>query len=561
MLDLILGPFLEYGPLGDLNKTSVDGKKEVWYNSKTDITFGDSNTWLIGLGRTTNICGPDIKVVADWTFIEELLSEKFNHKFSGALGQTIGALLFGVGGASDVLFGVKNLINYGDTQDTTVIRKHTAPLEIKIFKDKLNAGESLFPTDLVLLIVLPYLLLLTMVVTIRFANMQVGVFAEESTREKVAKALSVLAPLVESRWIALLLVYEKLTYTAKQLKESTIEIAQKIKDLQDFVQDTTAKLTAQATNILITDEVKKEIEAQTEIINEYLSGNTKHTKNEFEKAIDSLKISAPLLGPLSQEYKRSNSRLDSSYLKLTYNAIEAIQLNATEVESDPLTGNLLKVKSNSFFNLTPTALDFKAPGTLFQFGKISSQEGSINISFSGSENNAFMKLGADGSSLSNITIRNEDLQIQSGKTNNENPTIKLKEGSLKIRCGPALTGPQILFDNGKVTITAGEQILGAGPKFVMTNDSIELKVGELSALKITSDGVEIKCGEAASTKWSVAGVKMKAAESEINALLAAVDCKTAILKLESEAIGDIKALALQLNANTMLALKAALKMY
>jgi hypothetical protein len=54
---------------------------------------------------------------------------------------------------------------------------------------------------------------------------------------------------------------------------------------------------------------------------------------------------------------------------------------------------------------------------------------------------------------------------------------------------------------------------------------------------------------------------MKAAESEINALLAAVDCKTAILKLESEAIGDIKALALQLNANTMLALKAALKMY
>jgi hypothetical protein len=345
------------------------------------------------------------------------------------------------------------------------------------------------------------------------------------------------------------------------LKESTIEIAQKIKDLQDFVQDTTAKLTAQATNILITDEVKKEIEAQTEIINEYLSGNTKHTKNEFEKAIDSLKISAPLLGPLSQEYKRSNSRLDSSYLKLTYNAIEAIQLNATEVESDPLTGNLLEVKSNSFFNLTPTALDFKAPGTLFQFGKISSQEGSINISFSGSENNAFMKLGADGSSLSNITIRNEDLQIQSGKTNNENPTIKLKEGSLKIRCGPALTGPQILFDNGKVTITAGEQILGAGPKFVMTNDSIELKVGELSALKITSDGVEIKCGEAASTKWSVAGVKMKAAESEINALLAAVDCKTAILKLESEAIGDIKALALQLNANTMLALKAALKMY
>jgi hypothetical protein len=268
-----------------------------------------------------------------------------------------------------------------------------------------------------------------------------------------------------------------------------------------------------------------------------------------------------LLGPLSQEYKRSNSRLDSSYLKLTYNAIEAIQLNATEVVSDPVTKKLTRVKSNSSFNLTPTALDFKAPGTLFQFGKIDSQEGSINISFSGSENNAFMKLGADGKSLSNITIRNDTLLIQSGKTNNENPTIKLKEGSLKIRCGPALTGPQILFDNGKVTITAGEQTLGTGPKFVMTNDSIELKVGEFSALKITSTGVEIKCGETASTNWSAAGVKMKAAESEINALVAAVDCTAAIIKSQSEAMGDIKALVLQLNANTMLALKAALKMY
>jgi hypothetical protein len=279
MLDLILAPLLEYTNLGKYtHNVEKDGKskEELWYSSATNITFGDSNTWLIGLGRTTNICGPEIKVVADWTFIEELISKKMEHY------PITQALLFGVGGASDVLFGVKNLINYGDTQDTTVIRKHTAPLEIKIFKDKLKAGE-LFPTSLGALILLPYLILLTMVVTIRFANMQVGVFAEESTREKVAKALSVLAPLVESRWIALLLVYEKLTHTAKQLEESTIEIKEKIKKLQDFVKDTTAKLKAQATNILITDEVKNEIEAQTEIINQYLLDNTTHTKNDFEK--------------------------------------------------------------------------------------------------------------------------------------------------------------------------------------------------------------------------------------------------------------------------------------
>jgi|GEM_PF-4086458 len=559
MLDLILAPLLEYTNLGKYtHEVEKDGKskEEFWYSSATNITFGDSNTWLIGLGRTTNICGPDIKVVADWTFIEELLSEKFNHKFSGAVGQTIGALLFGVGGASDVLFGVKNLINYGNTQDTTVIRKHTTPLEIKIFKDQ-SADHTLYPPSLGALILLPYLILLTMVVTIRFANMQVGVFAEESTREKVAKALSVLAPLVESRWIALLLVYEKLTYTAKQLKESTIEIQKKIVDLQAFVTDTTAKLNAQATNILITDEVKKEIKDQTKIINEYLKDNTRHAKNVFEKAIDSLKISAPLLGSLSQEYKRSNSRLDSSYHKLTYNAIEAIQLNATEVESDPKTGNLIKVKSKSSFNLTPTLIDFDSAGTKFQFGEVDSRKGSINITFS--ENDGFMRLGADGKSLSNMTIRNDTLLIQSGKTNNKNPTIELKEGSLMLRCGPAFIGPEILITDTEVKIKVGADATGSS--FVMTNDSIELKVGELSALKITSAGVEIKCGEAVSTKWSVAGVKMKAAESEINALLAEFDSKAAIIKSQSEAIGDIKALALQLNANTMLALKAALKMY
>ena len=566
MLDLILAPLLEYTNLGKYTQNvEKDGKskEELWYNSATNITFGDSNTWLIGLGRTTNICGPDIKVVADWTFIEELLSEPFNHKFSGAVGQTIGALLFGVGGASDVLFGVKNLINYGDTQDTTVIRKHTAPLEIKIFKDKLKAGESLFPTDLVLLIVLPYLLLLTMVVTIRFANMQVGVFAEESTREKVAKALSVLAPLVESRWIALLLVYEKLTYTADQLEKSKAKLDKDVAEFKDTFIDNLNKLTAQAKNVLITGQLKIDIDAQFNIIKEYLNDSASHSEKEVRDAMDALKESAPFLGNPHEEHTVSNFPLDSSYRKLTYNAIEAIQLNATEVEYSPVTGRS-KVKSKSSFNLTPTALDFKAPGTLFQFGKIGSQEGSINISFTGSEKNAFMKLGADGSSLSNITIQKEALLIQSGSSNNENPTIDMSEGSLKIRCGPALMGPQILFDNGKVTITAGEQMLGAGPKFVMTNDSIELTVGNgpaQSALKISSTGVEIKSGEAASTKWSVAGVKMKAAESEINALLAAFDSKAAMIKLESEAIGDIKALALQLNANTMLALKAALKMY
>jgi hypothetical protein len=557
MLDLILGPFLEYGPLGDLNKTSVDGKKEVWYNSKTDITFGDSNTWLIGLGRTTNICGPDIKVVADWTFIEELLSEKFNHKFSGAVGQTIGALLFGVGGASDVLFGVKNLINYGNTQDTTVIRKHTAPLEIKIFKDK-SADDTLYPPSLGALILLPYLILLTMVVTIRFANMQVGVFAEESTREKVAKALSVAAPLVESRWIALLLVYEKLTYSASELKKSKANFEADIKKFKENVKINLQKLAGQANNIVITAKLKK-IEIQNKIIAEYLDDSKKHSEEEVKKARDYIIQVDPHLGEPHWEYKHSNFPLTLSYPKLTHKVNNAILLTAIKEEFDTLTSSV-KVKSKSSFNLTPTLIDFDSAGTKFQFGELDSQKGSINITFS--ENDGFMRLGADGKSLSNITIRKEALLIQSGSSNNENPTIEMSEGSLKIRCGPAFTGPVILFENDTLTISAGEQILGAGPKFVMTNDSIELTVGigpAQSALKISSTGVEIKSGEATSTKWSPTSIDMAAAENKIKLGLIELQENAVMLKQNTVAIAEIKAMILMLKGDPALKLDAIIK--
>jgi hypothetical protein len=210
--------------------------------------------------------------------------------------------------------------------------------------------------------------------------------------------------------------------------------------------------------------------------------------------------------------------------------------------------------------LTPTALDFKAPGTLFQFGKIGSQEGSINISFSGSENNAFMKLGADGKSLSNMTIRNDTLLIQSGKTNNKNPTIELKEGSLKLRCGTVVTNPEILITDTEVKIKVGADATGSS--FVMTKDSIELTVGigpAQSALKISSTGVEIKSGEATSTKWSPKSIDMAAAETKMKLDLTETQQNTIRLKQNAAFKAEIKAALLMLKGDPALKLDAILK--
>jgi len=546
MLDLIIGPFLEYGPLGDLNKTSVDGKNEVWYNSKIDITFGDTTSWLIGLGRMTNISGPDLKVVADWSFIFELIPEPTNKALRWGK-----SLLLGAGGATDLILGGKDSLNYGHTQDTNIIRKNAAPLEIKIFKDKLKAGESLFPKALIALIVLPYLTLLTIVVTSRFAYMQVGAFSEKNLREQVRGALNLSAPLIESRWVACLHLYETYTYTSGELKKLTAKLKKDVDDAQETMENHSYKLAAEAKNILIVDPaiLRAQIEDQTNLIQDHLSKTAKQTKDALEKASDTLKISVSLLGDPKREYKNTNTIIDTSCFALNYNVLDQIRLAATE-------------ELTSFLEITPDTINLSSAGTSFNFGQIGATKGIIDICFS--DDRGRIKLGADGNSLSHMIIRKESLLIQSGKTKNENPTIELKEGSLKIRCGPALMGRQILFDNDKVTITAGDQtpLIGTGPKFIMTNDSIELTVGNgpaQSSLKISSAGIEIKAGPSASTQWSSTGINMKAAENQIEIGLADLKQQAIMLQQNTDAVAKIKSVLSNLDVSAIEKTNAALR--
>jgi hypothetical protein len=546
-----IGPFLEYTSLGDRNKTSVDGKDEVWYNSKTDITFGDSNTWLIGLGRITNICGPDIKVVADWTFIEEIieekLSEKFNHKLSGAVGQTIGALIFGVGGASDVLFGVKNLINYGNTQDTTVIRKHTAPLEIKIFKDK-STDDTLYPPSLGALILLPYLILLTMVVTIRFANMQVGVFAEKSTREKVAKALSVAAPLVESRWIALLLVYEKLTYTADELKKVKDKIKAKIAELRKAIAAGEKKIKATGVNSILPEATKNDLEDSILVCERDIFFIKDHEEADLKSATDVL---ATLLknGDISQEYKTSNTGLASSYKWLSYDAEETIYLSVgkpPKYSSMQLNPESIKMKLVSGNGINTATLNLS---------ETDNDGGKVDIKCSGDD--GYINLEMAGNDLAKLKISKNTVSIQGGSDNTKNPLIKLEDDKITLRCGNVVTNPEILITDTEVKIKVGADQIGSS--FVMTNDSIELKVGELSALKITSAGIEIKSGEATSTKWSPKSIDMAAAETKMKLDLTETQQNTIRLKQNAAFKAEIKAALLMLKGDPALKLDAILK--
>ena len=556
MLDLILGPVLEYTNLGKYTQKVVgnDGKStEVpWYSSQTNITFGDSNTWLIGLGRTTNICGPEIKVVADWTFIEELLYEKVKHSFDyspGKFGQTVEALLFGAGGASDVLLGVKNFINYGDTQDTTVIRKHTAPLEIKIFKDKLEKDESLFPTDLLALILAPYLILLALVVTIRLANMQIGVFSDKDRREKVAEAIGVAAPLVESRWIALLLVYEKVTYTAAELKKVTEKIKAKIIELKAAITEGAQKASAIGVNLILP--TTREVDLKQSIVDceKTIADITHHEVEDLKKANDALAVL--LKDDISQEYKKSNIGLAYSYPWLSYDAKETIYLRVGEP------------KPYSSMQLKPEWIQMKLVSekrdtATLDLAETAEKGGKIDIKCSGDD--GFINLETAGNDLTKLNISKNTVLIQGGSDNTKNPSIKLKDDKITLRCGTAVINPEILITDTEVKIKVGTDEIGSS--FVMTNDSIELTVGTgpaQSALKISSTGVEIKSGEATSTKWSPTSIKMAAAENKIEIGLAELKQQAIVLNQNTEAIAKIKAILLELKGEPAFKLEALIK--
>lgn len=540
MLDIIIGSCLEYTNLGKYSQ-KISGKEELWYNSKVDITFGDTTSWLIGLGRITNICGPDVKIIADWGFIFELIPAPY------LANQIAQAILMGTGGSTDVIFGTKDLINYGHTQDTNIIRKNAAPLEIKIFKDKLKAGESLFPKALIALIVLPYLTLLTIVVTSRFAYMQVGVFSEKTLRDEVRGALNLSAPLIESRWVACLHLYEKYTYTSGELKKLTAKLKKDIDDAQETMENHSYKLAAEAKNILIVDPatLSKNIQDQTNLIQDHLSKTAKQTKDALEKASDTLKISVSLLGDPKREYKNTNTIIDTSCFALNYNVLDHIRLAATE-------------KSTSFLEITPDTINLASAGTAFHFGEIGARKGIIDIRFS--DDRGSIKLGAAGKSLSNMTIRNDSILIQSGKTNTKNPIIELSEGKLELRCGPAVTNPEIVIENDKVTIKVGAK--GLGSSFVMTDDSIELAVGvpgAQSSLTIKADGIEIKKGLATSTKWDAAGINMKVAESELGINMAQIKNEAAMAKENTEAIKSLKSTLKTLDVSSLDTIKTGLQ--
>jgi hypothetical protein len=176
--------------------------QESWVNSKFDILFGSSDSWNIGYGRNTHVFGPDLKVIADWSYLSSKLFGLLPPK------NPIGSgLVFGSGGATDFIMGDKGLLNYWG-MNFTVERKAEAN-----FESKFPAQGKFFktmPWALWAGVILGFTALLGSIIAARVIYMTSG-----DPKNLATKIIKSTVPAIESRWVGVIKGYEKLIFLKK----------------------------------------------------------------------------------------------------------------------------------------------------------------------------------------------------------------------------------------------------------------------------------------------------------------------------------------------------------
>lgn len=182
--------------------STIAGKEENWNNSSFNILFGSNDSWTIGLGRNTHVIGPDLKVIADWTYLET----KLIGFFGGAkLGPKLGGVIFGSGGATDVILGDKGLLNYYG-QNFTAERKSGPKFEYK--------DEKGLPLLVSVPLLIGFVALSAAIIAARVVYM--------TTRDPQHLAVRILksaVPVLETRWVGLIQGIEKGLFAASEVEK------------------------------------------------------------------------------------------------------------------------------------------------------------------------------------------------------------------------------------------------------------------------------------------------------------------------------------------------------
>ncbi len=565
MIDLIFAPLLEFGPLGNLNNTTIsmpnsDGtmsqKAAVWYNSQSTILFGDSCSWLIGLGRMTNVCGPDLKVICDWTIAVEWIPgvSQLSSKFPNFYGAVMGT-----GGSTDVILGGKDLFNYGATTDVAFTRKKYPSIKVEKYEwvkngDKWNINfENYFPGILKAAVFFPYLLLLSSVVTARLAYMQVGVFSNQAIRDQLQKWVSMTVPLIESRWVSSIKIIEQLfesgtlikrltkigKHHASQLKWESENI---LKDASNLAIASTIIDEVENEYLLITHESKKLLrESKSRIIDTFDRGS----------AAISIIIPVPTLENVNFQHERSTGNKIESAASFQHDAENKIEWKVHGKDTSAKI-QMDEEEFESSVEITPVQVNTITPIGSINVGK---NNKGVDISVNSKEAGSVIQLQHKGGDRSQLNIYPSSLEIQSGSKPLSAPSISLKDGTIVLRTGLPDVGPKITLTDNKIVMSLGLPTLGS--KITMTATSIDVSAGK-SEISLTPTGIEQKVGEIVSLKLDFLQQKLQTAENSLKIAVAILEQQTVMTKENSEAIHELTSALAKYEAKAITTEKAAL---
>jgi len=186
-------------------------------NSSYSSIIGDSLAFVIGGGRATNIYGGDCKMVIDW----EKLFEMFGEKFAKSFMENFGALIFGLGGDTSVVFGDKNAFTYEGTDFTS-----------KRARDKLEVTTTELGIPLPLTLALGSMGLLAAALVLRFkygvynSSQKTSATWNEDTQGKALDLGMTLIVMLQPRWLRLMQTLEQFFFivdpTAKAALQTTV---------------------------------------------------------------------------------------------------------------------------------------------------------------------------------------------------------------------------------------------------------------------------------------------------------------------------------------------------
>lgn len=555
MLDIIFRSLSSVDSLGTVNLTP-------WYTSQSNasnIVFGDSCTWLIGLGRITNIFGPDLKVVADWNFIYDIANIKPG---SGSGWAKAINVVSGSRGTTDLILGGKDVFNYGKHTSYAVTRSRYPQQKIEISQWKKNEegdwdiNDDWFPNKIKLTIYLPYILILSSVVTSRLAYMQLGIFANENVRSMLQKILITAVPLVESRWVVLIKIMEQMIELQKTLKKETNNVKGLSGELIENTKNTSTNVLNYAKSSVVCQNTSNERPLISDKQSNDLDDSKKSIKNTLEKVVHSTNLltgGVPGLENIVYQKESSSSSKIANSTSYSYEAETEIKFTVKQEEENKLDNQLIQEQGTaSFVQITPNRVKASTPIGSINVGE---NANGVDIWVNSDDKKSAIQLRHSGGNRSQLNIYPNSLEMQSGKNAASAPSISFADGKLTLRTGEAVIGPSITLTNDKIEMSIGPPL--GGSKISMTSASFDISVGE-STLSLTPTGIEQKVGDIVINKLGLLKQELKSAENNITLAMGKLVEKVINVNTKIEAIDKLTRTLADYQTNAIEAEKATL---